>query len=90
MNPTVGALVLLGQAENAGQTAPLWVQILVSILPWVLVFVVVWYLVWKFLTRYQRPLQDRSLEYMDRLEANTGEMVELLKQINDKLGRPGS
>lgn len=41
-------------------------------------------LLWWIRARSQ-PLRTRSLEYMDRLEARTEEIVTLLRQIRDKL-----
>ena len=41
-------------------------------------------LIW-WLRRRSKPLQDRSSEYMDRLEARSEEIVALLQEIHDKL-----
>lgn len=90
MNSIVKTLPFLAQRGAPEESAPIWVEFVVGVLPWVLVFVVVWIILWKYLSRYQRPLQDRCFKHMDRLEAKTDEMIELLKQINDKLDRPRS
>jgi hypothetical protein len=36
-------------------------------------------------SRRSKPLYDRSLIHMDRLEAKTDEMVSLLREIRDRL-----
>jgi large-conductance mechanosensitive channel len=56
-------------------------------LPLLFVFAVFIWMISVFWRNAQRskPLRDRSLAHMDRLEAKTDEMVTLLREIRDKL-----
>lgn len=90
MNSILSSLFFLAQTQTPEEALPIWAELLGVLAPWVIILAVVWFFLWRILSRYQRPLQERSFEHMDRVEAKTDEMVELLKQINDKLGPPSS
>ncbi|MHC4091593.1 MAG: hypothetical protein ACYSVY_15210 [Planctomycetota bacterium] len=89
MSPIVSTLLFLAQTETPEEYRPIW-AILISVLPWLIVFAFIWFVVWKRVSRDHRRAQERTFAYMDREEAKTDEMIELLKQINDKLDRSGS
>ena len=90
MNSIVSPLLFLAQTGTPEGPRPIWVELVTGLLPWVIVMVVVLIILRKYLSRYSAPLQDRCFKHMDWLEAKTDEMIELLKQINDKLDRPSS
>ncbi len=39
--------------------------------------------------KWVKPLQDRSLEHMDRIESKTDEVIAVLREIRDRLGGGG-
>ena len=91
MNSVVSAFFYLLLAVTPGETPSVdWGVLVLGVLPWLLIIVLIWLVIWWLVIRYQVPIQRRSFEHMDRLEAKTDETIELLKQINNKLDRPDS
>ncbi|NLX97332.1 MAG: hypothetical protein GXY83_14275 [Rhodopirellula sp.] len=53
----------------------------------VAILAISWWIASSGQRREVKPLRDRSLDHMDRLEAKADEMIALLKEISEKLDR---
>ncbi len=82
------AIALFAQAA-ADEAGPSVVSTLIVLFAPLVLLLILFVMLVRTLKR-QKPLQNRSLEHMDRLEARADEAIGLLREIRDRLRDGGT
>ena len=82
-------MFFLAQTATEKSGAEIWLNFLIAWGPVVLVAGIIYWVIRKG-TSTARPLRERSVQHMDRIEAQSERMSKLLEEIRDQRRGPGT